>query len=108
MSVKHDGGKPKLYSGVLECFPHALSAVAQVTAFGERKYTKRGWLSVEDAERRYKDALIRHLTAVDGVDQESGYLHLAHVAWNALAVLELHLRNPKAVRLDIFDFFDKG
>jgi hypothetical protein len=107
MSVKHDQGKPQLYSGVLGCFPKALEEIAKVTAFGEKKYTKKGWLAVADAERRYKDALLRHLMADEEVDPESRHLHLAHMAWNALAVLELHLRDPKAVRLDIFDFFEK-
>lgn len=45
---------------------------------------------------RYTDALYRHLFAHakgELVDGQSGELHLAHACWNALAVLELALRD---------------
>lgn len=49
--------------------------------------------------QRYLDALVRHLLAMvvdpDGLDPETGLPHLAHVAWNALAVLELQARRKE-------------
>lgn len=89
---KDDSGK--LLAGILyQDFPHALLAVAQVATFGARKYARSNWKLVPDAKLRYTDALHRHLLL--GVlcenDGESGLMHAAHAAWNALAVLELEL-----------------
>lgn len=92
--AKLDAGKPELLRGVLGYFPRALEAVAHVSAFGARKYTWDGWRSVPDGPARYGDALVRHLTkeASEGeLDSDSGYMHAAHAAWNALARLELLL-----------------
>ncbi len=76
-------------------FARALEAVADVTTHGARKYSPGGWLHVPDGEARYMDALGRHLLAHargERIDAASGCLHLAQVAWNALAALELQLR----------------
>lgn len=92
--AKQDGGKVR-FELVLRGFALALLAVAKVATFGARKYTPDGWASVEDAEQRYTDALYRHLNAhhrSELLDPDSGLPHLAHAAWNALAVLELRLR----------------
>lgn len=91
--AKLDAGKTKtglMVSG----FANALSAVAEVTTFGANKYTPNGWLSVPDASVRYNDALYRHLfqSVSAKTDPESQLSHLAHAAWNALAILELQLR----------------
>lgn len=99
VGVKHDAGKPRAGLMLLD-FARALEAVAEVTTFGAQKYSPSGWRSVPDAEARYTDALVRHLLAwkqADGeVDEESQLLHLAHAAWNALAVLELELARMDA------------
>jgi hypothetical protein len=66
-----------------------------VGTFGAEKYTDNGWMDVPDGEARYTDALLRHVLADLGgrsKDEESGLLHAAHAAWNALAVLDLKLR----------------
>tara|TARA_R110000868_G_scaffold65453_1_gene195784 strand:+ start:453 stop:800 length:348 start_codon:yes stop_codon:yes gene_type:complete len=75
-------------------FALALSRVSEVATFGANKYTDNGWVSVPKGEQRYTDAMYRHLLADANhkFDQESGIEHLAHAAWNALAVLELQLR----------------
>jgi len=87
--AKLDFGKPRV--GLLKDFAHALNAVAQVATYGAKKYTEGGWLEVPNGQARYRDALWRHMIAVEPRD-ESGYSHLAHMAWNALALLELNLR----------------
>lgn len=92
-SQKKDEGKPPMWRGLLCYFPHALRGVAQVSQFGNEKYHEwGGWRRVENAQERYADALQRHLARYaegDVLDLESGLPHLAHAAWNALAILEL-------------------
>ena len=70
-----------------------LDLVEQVVAvytFGAEKYAENSWQNLPDGYRRYKAALLRHLTAYDKgevLDPESNLPHLAHAAWNALALL---------------------
>lgn len=95
--AKLDGGKvrPEL---IMRGFANALWAVAEVGTYGANKYTDDGWEKVPDGFRRYTDAMYRHLLQEHmggAVDQESGLLHAAHVAWNALARLELLLRKAR-------------
>ncbi len=88
--AKLDAGKPRL-GLVLGGFANALVEVGKVGTFGARKYSDDGWKQVPDAEARYTDALLRHLlteSAGEDVDPDSGLLHAAHTAWNALARLE--------------------
>ena len=88
--VKYDSGK--ILAGlVLKDFAKALESVCEVGTFGANKYTAHGWLTVPDASQRYEDAMLRHYLAHSKgelMDQESGCSHLAHLAWNALAILE--------------------
>lgn len=98
--AKADKGKNRV-GLIVTGFAHALEEVSKVGTMGAAKYTDRGFLSVPDGERRYTDAMLRHLLqeeTVGPVEQESGLLHMAHVAWNALARLELHLRNVKTCK----------
>lgn len=92
--IKYDGGKSPVFRGALSYFPKAISAVAEVSAFGASKYAWKGWEQVDDGYNRYSDAMARHiLDEGRGEDcaQDSGLLHAAHIAWNALARLELLL-----------------
>jgi hypothetical protein len=91
---KDDQGKAPVVRGVLGYFPRAIKAVAQVSDFGAKKYAWGGWLHVVDGFIRYTDGLGRHLVeeGIQETDDESGLLHAAHAAWNALARLELKLR----------------
>src|SRR5262245_55623865 len=95
---KYDGGKSPIFQGVFQYFPRALLAVAGISKYGADKYQRSyddvNWLRVADGFGRYSDALGRHFLGefVDGpIDPESGNLHAAMVAWNALARLELLL-----------------
>ena len=92
---KLDAGKSPIVRGALHYFPRALSKVAEVSEFGAKKYCWRGWEYVPEGIERYGDALGRHLVgeAIDGpIDPATGLLHAAQVAWNALARLELMMR----------------
>ena len=95
--MKYDEGKPNL-SLVFGGFNKALLDVGYIGTFGARKYTPNGWKDVENLYERYSSALLRHMFAAmstrvkDIYDNETGRLHLAHVAWNALALTEHMLK----------------
>lgn len=90
--AKLDEGK--ILGGLLGDFGLALMAVAEVGTHGAEKYTRGGWQSVPNGVVRYKDALWRHLLQerYEDKDKLSNLKHEAHLAWNALARLELMLR----------------
>lgn len=93
---KAKADKGKVRAGLmLEDFGNALMEVAKVSTFGAEKYAPRSWIKVES--ERYKDALARHLlqfyTNEDSIDDESGLLHLSHLIWNCLALLETKVRD---------------
>ena len=97
VGVKDDREKAMM-SIVFRDFAQALEAVGDVGTYGVRKYAAHGWETVPEARRRYMDAMIRHMLAHlrgEPKDEESGLDHLAHMAWNALCVLELNLRKDK-------------
>lgn len=91
--IKHDNGKPEPRL-VLGTMARAILAVSEIATFGAKKYSADNWLFVDDSISRYTDAKDRHRLqgAYEALDKESGMLHAAHEAWNALAVLELKLR----------------
>ena len=95
--AKDDKAKPM--AGLLLDFSRALQTVVDVGTHGAKKYTRNGWATVPEGSQRYLDAMMRHLLAIDvdpdGLDKETGLPHLAHVAWNALAVLELQARRKE-------------
>lgn len=90
--AKLDHGKPD--ASLLRDFARALLAVAEVGTFGATKYTRGGWQEVADGYNRYSAAGMRHFlkAGFEDYDADSGLLHEAHEAWNALAKLELKLR----------------
>lgn len=91
--MKDDGGK--LRWDLLQW--RALNDVVVVTTFGAKKYAPDNWRKVPDWRARYSAALMRHFVAWQTGqrnDPESGLHHLAHVAWNALSLLELDLMGP--------------
>lgn len=92
--AKLDAGKRR--DGlVLLGFSRALAAVSTVGTYGANKYTDNGWMSVPNGVNRYTDALLRHiLSEASGelTDKDTGLLHAAHAAWNALARLDLMIR----------------
>lgn len=94
--AKLDAGKPEVLTLCLDYFPDALAAVAGVSAAGIRKgYAAGSWHTVNGGIARYGDALVRHLLAegragtFTAVDPQTGVLHAAAAAWNALARLQL-------------------
>lgn len=95
--AKLDAGKNRL-GLVLGGFAGALEQVGLVGTGGAVTYSDNGWKSVPDGAARYEDAMLRHWNAIkkgEQIDPKTGLLHQAHLAWNALAVLELTLKEPK-------------
>ena len=87
--AKLDAGKP-MAGLVLGDFAMALQEVVKVGTYGAEKYSKHGWIHVDNGFNRYTDAMIRHwLDECRGevMDPDTHLLHAAQLAWNALARL---------------------
>ena len=98
--AKLDAGKVRV-GLVLFGFARALEQVARVGTYGAEHYSDNGWMQVPDGVRRYTDAMLRHLLAEamgERIDPATGLPHAAHGAWNALARLDLMLRERPACR----------
>ena len=92
---KYDEGKNRM-GLVLQGFSNALWEVGRVGTFGCQKYGENSWQKLDNAKSRYLDALCRHLfkhLQGEKVDDESGLLHLSHLAWNTLCLLEFELKD---------------
>lgn len=97
-AIKYDGGKACAFRGTIDYFPRAIELVAAVSTFGATKYAWKGWEGVSEGFERYSDAMVRHMLAHakgEFTDSDSGLPHAAHTAWNALARLELLLREKE-------------
>lgn len=89
--MKFDTGKVQM-SLLLIGAPFALRQVAEVLTFGAEKYEAHSWRSVPDGERRYTEAMLRHVFKYlegERLDEESGLSHLAHAATNLMFLMEL-------------------
>ncbi len=91
------GSKPRLPSdavsrkalpigtAVLDYFPLALAAIAEVSLAGQRQHGTTGW--DRSKSKDHADALIRHFLERGTVDTD-GLSHAAKMAWRALAILQ--------------------
>jgi len=64
--------------------------VIKVLMYGANKYAPDNWKHVEDHERRYYNAIMRHISAWkkgEKTDQETGISHLAHAVCSLLFIL---------------------
>jgi hypothetical protein len=97
--AKGDLGKIPVARGAVHYFPRAITAIAELSAIGARKYSWKGWESVPDGINRYGDALLRHECKLEqgfeSRDPDTGILEVTAVAWNAMARLELILREKE-------------
>lgn len=95
--MKFDAGKPR-WALLMRGFAQSLAALVRVLTFGANKYAAHSWRTVPNGEERYRDALYRHLAAIEAgekCDPESGESHYAHAAFNILALHELELQNDQ-------------
>jgi hypothetical protein len=95
--AKLDAGKIDVYRGGVAYFPRALEAIARVSEKGARKYSWKGWEKVPNGVVRYTAAMMRHILKEDReeIDPDTMEPHIAQTAWNAMARLELYLREKE-------------
>lgn len=85
--VKHDSGKVRMSLVP----PNALKQMAAVMTYGAKKYAPNNYLKGTEYSR-YLDALGRHwndYNSGENIDPESQISHLAHIACNAMMLLEM-------------------
>lgn len=76
-----------------------IEEIVRIYTFGADKYGPNNWMNLENGYERYKAALLRHLVSYEKgetLDKESGFHSLAHMAWNAIAMLHLAMRNEQS------------
>ena len=101
--VKNDNNKLPYYTVLFKQFPLAIKEVVKCSKAGHEKYkeTDTDWQNfarLENAEIRYKEAMIRHMTEEGLVEDMADFGEMTHegaVIWNALADLETKLRKEK-------------
>jgi hypothetical protein len=87
ISMLNRKGYP-VYTGVLKYFPDALMELSRVSLLGNKQHHPDKPLHWDKKKSTdHLDALARHLLEADKLDND-GVLHLAKVAWRALAALQ--------------------
>lgn len=82
--LRFDAGKRRW-----DLVPGEIEQVVDVYTFGARKYADRNWEAGMSWGRVF-GSLLRHAWAFwrrETYDRESGLHHMAHCAWNAIALL---------------------
>lgn len=94
--MKYDDGK-LVADIIFDDFADALEEVMKVADGGAKKYKRSSWRTIKDPSIRYQGARARHFTKSfrEKVDKDSKLSHLAHEAWNCLALLQLEIENDR-------------
>lgn len=98
---KYDKGKVRMDLVPLS----TIKDVAAILTMGAEKYSENSWQELPDFWKRYKAALLRHLTAIDEgelIDSESGLPHIDHVLCNAM-FLSWGYHHGKAISINTKD-----
>ena len=92
-----DRKETPIFSGVLKYFPDAIAEVAKCSFRGQQQHNPNKPLAWDRSKSGDEyDALTRHLLDSNKEEYDTdGTLHLAKVAWRALAGLQKHLENNK-------------
>jgi hypothetical protein len=78
-----------LARGLLDYFPAALAAVAEVSKAGNDKHNPGEPMHhARGKSMDHADCILRHLVDRGDIDPEDGLRHSAKVAWRALALLQ--------------------
>lgn len=67
-----------------------IEKIVDIYTHGAERYGANTWQNLDNGYQRFKAALLRHLVEHEKgntIDADSGREHLAHVAWNAIAML---------------------
>jgi len=82
-------------TGVLDYFPDAIVAVAEVSRVGNDQHNPGQPLHWEKSKSTdHADSLVRHLLERPGFDDD-GVRHSAKVAWRALALLQTEIEDAR-------------
>lgn len=104
--AKFDDGK-LMFRPLTRGLAKPLRAVAAVLTYGAQKYAEDSWQTVPDGEKRYENAMDRHINEWklgEEFDSESGLHHLAHIACNALFLLWFTMQSSRNAGHDYFNF----
>lgn len=96
---KFDGGKDRWDLIPME----AVEQLVRVFTFGAEKYGPNNWQNLSDFRNRFFGAMMRHKMLADKgetFDPESGLMHSAQVAWNALVLLWKDMQDIPAEEID--------
>jgi len=86
-------------TGVLDYFPDALAAVAEVSRIGNEQHNPGQPLHwAKEKSTDHADTLIRHLVERGTLDTDGGR-HSAKVAWRALALLQTEIEDERTAAL---------
>lgn len=86
-----------LARGLLDYFPAALAAVAEVSRIGNEQHNPgQGIHWSRHKSTEHADSLLRHLVDRGKLDSD-GQRHSAKVAWRALAILQEELEEQEGV-----------
>jgi hypothetical protein len=81
-----------LARGLLDYFPAALAAIAEVSKAGNDKHNPGEEMHhARGKSMDHADCILRHLVDRGALDPEDGLRHSAKVAWRALALLQEEL-----------------
>lgn len=98
-SVKNDRQDNKV---MMDLLPWAeLEEIGKVYTAGAKKYGPNRWQNLPNGYERYKGAMLRHLTEVekgDIFDNDTGCMHAAQVAWNAIAMLHFKMKEVEQLK----------
>lgn len=117
-SKKNDIIEGKLKYDLFPIESRAVEEMVKVYMAGEKKYGRNTWQGLKDGYHRYDGAQIRHdVEHKRGhiIDQETGAMHLAQVAWNANIMLhhwleeygEINVREIKCPHCNLTNFVEK-
>ena len=86
-----------LVRGLLDYFPAALAAVANVSHVGNEKHNPGQQMHhARSKSGDHADCIVRHLVERGSVDPDDGLRHTAKAAWRALALLQEELEKDGA------------
>ena len=80
-----------------------IEEIVKVYTAGAKKYAPNNWMHLESGYERYKAALFRHICEFERGnwrDADTGCIHLAQVAWNAIAMLHIEMEKRKENKTD--------
>lgn len=106
MKMENDGKKYDCGKVRMDLIPlDVVENIGKVLTYGAQKYSDNSWQNLPDFWKRYKAALLRHLTAIDKgelIDPESGLPHIDHVLCNTV-FLDWGFHHGKAISINTKD-----